>query len=133
MRMESPIENPNPRLKRYGIAGNTVSFASRYMPEDSVLIFRTLAVLDRVTNRSLSQFINIAAEGEADTGKAIRRVAASLNRLTYVAGGAVSASEYEVRINGEAKNTSDFQLKPDQETKKNSSDENACCVLSETT
>jgi len=115
MRMESPIENPTPRLKPYGITGNTVSFASRYMPEDSILIFRTLSVLDRVANRSLSRFINTAAEGEADTGKAIRRVAASLNRLTYEAGGAVSASEYDTRISEEVKNILSFQLKLDRE------------------
>ena len=118
MRMESPIENPNLRLKRYGIEGNIVSFASRYMPEDSILIFRTIAVLDRVANRSLSRFIHIVAEGEADTGKAIRRVAASLNRLTYEAGGAVSASEFDTRISKEVKKTLDSQLRLKREPEK---------------
>ncbi|MGQ9723188.1 MAG: hypothetical protein ACUVXA_17935 [Candidatus Jordarchaeum sp.] len=65
------------------------------------MIFRTLAVLDRVTNRSLSQFINIAAEGEADTGK---------RRIPQI-----------------------FSLSRIKRPKKNSSDENACGVLSETT
>ena len=94
MRLESPIENENPRLKLYGIVGNTVSFASRYMPEDLVLIFYTLAAFERVTDRSVSRFIHTAAEGGVDTAKAIRRVASAMNRLTYVAGGTVSASEY---------------------------------------
>jgi len=114
MRLEAPLENTNTRLKRYGIVDNTVTFASRYMPEDFVLIFRTLAVLDIVADRSLSRFIHAAGEGEADMAKAIRRVATSLNRLTYVSGGAVSASEYNIRINEELKKISDFELKQDR-------------------
>jgi hypothetical protein len=114
MRMESPLESSNPRLKRYGIAGNTVSFASRYMPEDLVLIFRTLVILDRIADRSLPRFVHTVAKGAADMGKAIRRVATALNRLTYVAGGAVSALEYDVQVNKEAKKIPDFELMPDR-------------------
>jgi len=116
MRFESPFERSNPRLKRYGIAaGSTVSFASRYMPEDLVLIFRTLAVLERVAHRSLSRFVHIASEGAADMWLAILRVAAALNRLTYAASGAVSASEYDAQVNEEMKKIADFELALDRE------------------
>jgi len=87
------------------------------MPEDLVLIFRTLAVLDRVADRSLSRFIHAAGEGEADMAKAIRRVATSLNQLTYLSGGAVSASEYDAQINREVKKILNFELKLGREPK----------------
>ena len=81
------------------------------MPEDLVLIFRTLAVLDRVADRSLSRFIHAAGEGEADMAKATRRVATSLYQLTYLSGGAVSASEYDVQTNRAVKKILNFELK----------------------
>jgi len=118
MRLECLIEGENARLRRYGIVSNSVSFASRYMPEDLVLIFRTLSILDKIADRSLANFIHIAVEGETDTRSAIWKTAVALNQLTYMAGGAVSASNYNSQIQEEIDGVFWFQLELDQAGKK---------------
>lgn len=111
IRIETRIVNKNQRLMRNGIKGDRVSFASRYMPEDLVLIFRTLYILDRAAHRSLSRFIATAVEDAVDLRHAMQRIAFSLNQLTYQAGGTVSASEFHRKIDEQEKHISDLRIK----------------------
>jgi len=110
--LECPCVRPNNRLasSSYGINGKTVRFASRYMPEDAVLIYRTLLVLDKISGRSLARFINNAVGNEPDIAKSIRRVACALDKMTYSAGGAVSASDFSNRMEIESTTISEFNL-----------------------
>jgi len=85
------LEGTNQRLRRYGFSGERVRFASRYMPDDIVLIFRTLALLDALSGRSLARFIAEAGAGVGDRRLGIQRVASALDRLTYSATRARSA------------------------------------------
>ena len=101
IRFECPIETPNTRLARYGFDDNTVAFASRYMPEDVLLIFRTLALLDKISGRSLSRFMSSTGLAVADQDDAVRRVACALNGLTYVSGGARSATDLDRNLGAE--------------------------------
>jgi len=110
IRLECPVETPNTRLARYGITGDHAEFASRYMPEDTVLIYRTLCILDGTAGRSLAQFIGSSAERERDLAKAIRHMAAALNQLTYSVGGALSASQIEGRLEREEKSAAAFKM-----------------------
>ncbi|MBC7076467.1 MAG: hypothetical protein H5T98_10500 [Syntrophomonadaceae bacterium] len=108
--LEAPLEGPNPKLARYGITGHTVSFASRYMPEDLVLIYRTLGILDKVAGRSFARFICLALSEEMDLEQGIKRMALALNQLTYVAGGAVSGAKFDQRIREMDREIADFEL-----------------------
>jgi len=76
------------RLDALDASGDaTVRFASRFPPDDAVRIFRTLALLDKTSGRSLSRYIAKALTNRpsaaADYRYAIRRAAASLEILTY--------------------------------------------------
>ncbi len=93
--LECDLKQANARLERYEITEGPVQFASRYMPEDLVLIFRTLALLDELADRSLARFIAQAASGNDDSRHAIRRIAAGLDGLTYSAGGTVRAERVD--------------------------------------
>lgn len=100
---ECPIEKPNIRLSRYGFDAGVVTFASRYMPEDVILIFRTLAFLDKTSSRSLARFMAGSGLGIADQRDAVASVARALNGLTYVSGGARSAAEIDEQLDDEGK------------------------------
>jgi len=109
-RLESPLERPNTRLERYGITGGTVPFASRYMPEDLVLIYRTLGIIDKVASRSMARFMCMALDKEMNLEQEIKQLALALNQLTYTAGGAVSGAEFDQRLNETKREISDFEL-----------------------
>lgn len=95
LRLECDRRDSNEVLQRYNIGGPTVPFASRYMPEDLVLIYRTLGILDITADRSLARFIADAAGRGENQRDSIRRIAAALDELTYVGGGTVSAREVD--------------------------------------
>jgi len=90
LRLECSLRAENELLRRYGIKGGAVPFTSRYMPEDLVLIYRTLTVLDMVSQRSLARFIADAARAAEERRSSIRHIAAALDELTYAGGGTVS-------------------------------------------
>ena len=94
IRLECPLESENARLASYGITGTTVPFASRYMSDDLVRIYRTLAILDSTSGRSLSRFIATVLLDEDDHRHNIKRMAAALNELSYAAGGSFSIEHY---------------------------------------
>jgi hypothetical protein len=83
----------------HGPTSGTVSFASRYMPEDLVLVFRTLALLDLVSDRSLARFLVAVLRGAGASPDTIRtRLASALDGLTYSAIGTISARRLEAEI-----------------------------------
>ncbi len=100
--LECPPAGPNRRLQSYGITAGPVRFASRYMPEDLVLILRTLLMLDKVAGRSLARFTASVIADQADHRDAIGRLATALYGLTYSAGGVVSAKQVPRRIRDDA-------------------------------
>jgi hypothetical protein len=113
VRLESPLEISNARLGRYGIIGDTVPFASRYMPEDLVLIYRTLRILDKVAKRNMARFISMVHDPEMTLEQEIKKMALALNQLTYAAGGAVSGTQLDQRIEEVGREISDFELDAD--------------------
>jgi len=108
--LECPCSVPNDRLARYGVDGRSVQFASRYMPEDAVLIYRTLGILDRISQRSLAGFMRRIIEHEDDYAKAIRKLASALNAMTYSVAGAVPISGFSARIKLEMTKITEFQF-----------------------
>jgi hypothetical protein len=113
VRLESPLEGLNARLGRYGITGDTVPFASRYMPEDLALIYRTLGILDKVAQRSMARFMCLALDEEMNLEQEIKQLALALNQLTYTAGGAVSGAQFDQQIEKVGREISDFELDTD--------------------
>jgi len=113
VRLESPLDRPNARLGRYGITGDTVPFASRYMPEDLVLIYRTLGILDKVADRSIACFMCLALDEGMNLEQGIKQMAFALNQLTYAAGGAVSGAKFDQRIEEINREIADFKLEID--------------------
>jgi len=101
VRFECPLENPNDRLARYGFDGDVVAFASRYMPEDVLLIFRTLALLDKISRRSLARFMSATGLAVTDQRDAVASIARALNGLTYISGGARSAAKIDEYLGAE--------------------------------
>jgi hypothetical protein len=99
--LECPIESPNDRLQLYGFDTGNVMFASRYAPEDILLTFRTLTLLDKISRRSLSRFMSESGLRETDQREAIVRVAKALNGLTYISAGGVSAVELDSALDAE--------------------------------
>ncbi len=87
LRLECPLERPNNRLNLlYGIdskKSKTVEFTSRYMPPDVLSIYRTLIILDRLAECSFTRFIYLAVKGETCQSRAVRKLAAALQFLTY--------------------------------------------------
>ncbi|MFO7957388.1 MAG: hypothetical protein R6X33_09835 [Candidatus Brocadiia bacterium] len=108
--LECQLEEPNQRLERYGVYEGPVQFASRYMPEDAALIFRTLAVLDSVAGRSMGRFVGQTVEPGLAFDEAILSVARGLDELTYCVGGALSTSELERRLQKEVVRAAEFHL-----------------------
>ena len=91
------------RLNRFGGTQNgNVRFSSRYVPDDIVRIFHTLSLLDKTSNRSLTRFIANAMpemRGRVEDYRVpIRRIAASLNALSYGSSSMVSAGNYQGRL-----------------------------------
>lgn len=86
LRLECPLESPNDLLADYGITEGVVPFASRYMSADLILIYRTLAILDKVAKRSLGRFLAEALGEERDLERGIMRLAVALDKLTYSGG-----------------------------------------------
>ena len=108
--LECDLERANERLKRYGITGPRVRFVSRYMPEDLVLIYRTLRILDAISARSLPQYIARVIESDADHRRCIRRMAVALNDLTYSGGGALSADRFEAALSRADADVAGFRI-----------------------
>jgi hypothetical protein len=115
IRLECPFEEPNKLLENYGIVGKSVPFSSRYMPEDLTLIYRTLEVLDKNSQRSLSMFLEVIINDELDHWRAIRRMAATLNKLTYEAAGAVSAADFDKALKRTEKEARELKIDTDLE------------------
>lgn len=61
----------------------SVVFASRFVSDDLVKMYRTLEILSQHYDRSFIRFIVASFAGETDYPSAIRRMAASLDNLTY--------------------------------------------------
>jgi len=110
VRLESPLDRPSARLGRYEITEDTVPFASRYMPEDLGLIYRTLGILDKVADRSIARFMCLALDEGMDIEQDIKKMAFALNQLTYAAGGAVSGAKFDQRIEEIDREIADFKL-----------------------
>lgn len=110
LRMECPLEGPNDILANYGITERTVPFASRYMSADLVLIYRTLAILDKVAKRSLGRFLSIVLEDERDLEQGIGRLAVALDQLTYSGGHAVEKANLIRMKNRAEREVADFEL-----------------------
>ena len=108
--LECPRVESNNRLASYGINGETVQFASRYMPEDAVLIYRTLLILDKTSDRSLARFMAEAVGSETDIAKGIRKMACAMNKMTYSIAGAVSVSNFSKHMEHESATISEFNL-----------------------
>jgi len=113
VRLESPLDRPSARLGRYEITEDTVPFASRYMPEDLGLIYRTLGILDKVADRSIARFMCLALDEGMDIEQDIKKMAFALNQLTYAAGGAVSGAKFDQRIEEIDREIADFKLEVD--------------------
>ncbi len=108
--LEAPLDQPNDKLKRYGIVGDRVPFASRYMPEDLVLIYHTLGVLDKVAGRNMGHFLCLTLGKERNLEQGIRRMAFALNQLTYAVGGSVSGNKFAQRMEEIEREVADFEL-----------------------
>ncbi len=111
IRLECPRDGDNARLANYSIEGATVSFSSRYLPDDLVRIYRTLVILDRISQRSFSRFIADVLSEEDDHRRNIRRMAAALNCLTYDAGGSFTASNLDMSLDKMDQDAAAFELK----------------------
>ena len=81
--LECSRETTNSRLAQYGMTGDKVEFASRFMPDDLVKMYRTLEILARHNRRSLGCFIADSIRDERDYWHAVRRMATTLDQLTY--------------------------------------------------
>jgi hypothetical protein len=92
VRMLCGLAAPNDRLLRHGVSGQSVGFASRYMPDDLALIIRTLMFLDRLSDRSFIRFLRIVWDVEQAPRDAIEAIAAGLDLLTYSDATRVSAA-----------------------------------------
>jgi hypothetical protein len=69
------------------------------MPEDLVLVFRTLALLDRVSDRSLARFLATVLRDTGPSPEAIQtRLAPALDGLTYTATGTIAARRLEAEV-----------------------------------
>jgi len=97
LRLKCPLVRPNARLKFYGVDSNDVEFTSRYMPADVLSIYRTLIILDRVAECSFTRFMFLAVKGETDQRKAVRKLAAALQFLTYADIGNVNENSVRER------------------------------------
>jgi len=113
VRLKSPLVKPNIKLERYGITGDSVFFASRYIPEDSLLIYRTLGILDKIADRSIARFICLALKERVSIEKNIKQITHALYQLTYAAGGPVSGAKFEQRREEIDREVADFKLELD--------------------
>jgi len=93
--LHAPKAGPNRRLELQGITEGPVQFASRYIPEDTFLMFRTLALLERTSGRRFAGFLAMFMSRTAGPGENIRRMAVVLDGLTYSAGRTMSADDLE--------------------------------------
>ena len=96
--LQSPKEGPNRRLELQGITEGPVRFASRYIPEDAFLIFGTLELLERTSDRRLARFLSLFMSDDLGVSESIRCLAVALDGLTYSAGGTVSADELQEKL-----------------------------------
>jgi len=95
---QSPMDGPNRRLELQGITRTPVRFASRYIPEDALLMFRTLTLLDEVAGRRFAGFAALFISDSEGIGENIRRLAIAFDGLTYSAAGAVTADQLANRM-----------------------------------
>jgi hypothetical protein len=75
-----------------------VKFTSRFMPADALSIYRTLVILDRLAERSFTQFINLVVHNEPKQEAAVRKMAASLHFLSYTDIGIVKTKRVQSRM-----------------------------------
>lgn len=98
LRLECPLATPSTRLAHYDIYRSPVEFASRFMPSDTISIYRTLIILDAVAQRNFTRFMYQAVQGQSDQLAAVRRLAVALHFLTYAQVGKVAAEDLSGRI-----------------------------------
>lgn len=108
--LECEHRGENDRLRRYGVTGPPVRFASRYMPEDMVLIYRTLSILDATSGKSFSRYVAGVIHAEPDLQRCTRRMAVALNDLTYAGGGAVKAERLEAALSRTDEQAAGFRI-----------------------
>lgn len=108
--LECDIESNNHVLARYGMTGLSVTFASRHMPEDLVLIFRTLQILNESYGKSLARYFIDTIQKEKNVRDAIALTAAALDELTYVVSGTVSAKNFDEMLNNALCAAASFSL-----------------------
>jgi len=110
MRLVCPVEEENSRLMLYDITGDEASFASRYMPEDLALMYRTLEILSKLSERSFCRFLSSAIDEEKEQIQAVKETAAALDQLTYSSAGAVPFAGFKGKIKEIEKEIACFQL-----------------------
>jgi len=96
--LHSPMNGPNRRLELQGVPEGPISFASRYIPEDAFLIFRTLALLELTSGRRLGRFVSLFVPGDMSLREGIGNLAVALDGLTYSAGGTVSVDKLQEKL-----------------------------------
>lgn len=106
--LKCPLITDNVRILKYGITGTSLSFSSRFPPEDLVLIYRTLEILNKVSRRSILQYIIKAINSENNYRHSIKKIASALDELTYVSGCRVKANEFDNKIESIAREVNDF-------------------------
>jgi len=112
--LECSLREQNDRLERYGI-NSPVQFSSKYMPEDITLIFRTLEILSKLSDYSFSKYIYNAIGGETAHSRAIRKIAAAFEELTYASAGSVSTEKFRGVIRSIKRELKNYQLEIDEQ------------------
>ena len=108
---ECPLESGNSRLARYEIIGNKVKFASRYMPDDLVRIYRTLEILAFHNKKSFASFIAqvLTSNFKDDASQTVRYLATALNELTYKVG-KVAVNQFDQALDKMAEEAANFKM-----------------------
>jgi hypothetical protein len=95
---QCPREGQNRRLELARMTEDPVQFASRYVPEDAFRVFRTLALLERTSDRRLGRFLSFFVSEDIPLAQSVRRLAVALDGLTYSAGARVTADQLEQEL-----------------------------------
>lgn len=96
--LQCPKEGPNRRLELQGITKGPVRFASRYVPEDTFLIFRTLTLLEKISDRRFGRFLSLFMSDNLTASQSIGCLAVALEGLTYSARARVSADNLDQKL-----------------------------------
>lgn len=108
--LTAPCNAGTERIRKYGISGSVVRFASRYIPEDIFRIHRTLEILDKCFKRSLGRFAYAILQGRTSHEEAVRHMAHALNQLTYTGGYRVSAESLDRQIRRTERELADHEF-----------------------